>query len=317
MGLWRAQAGKQHVAVHPVHARVGRVAQFQVRSGRACGSAAPSRTMYRRGSPQCTHEAAPPCNTAATSVVRGVSIMPFRGASQNLVVGGQQCAERNSHPGSGAWPGAGTGRRFHGNLCSHSPSGYAPPPSASTKGPDSGVAVAHAVFVLLSAAVDLEKDGSGSRERGLQASSMNRPARPDAWWFIFGDATFCTFFWCQTHQVSSVAAHFQPPRAWCSGAHLPGSVPFARQTPIAGARVGPAPCTTPPLRSGCLSTHRAAWSMPAKGGLFNALRRFGRRKSLHARIDAGTNGVDVGPRPHLGITPVHLGRGKTGVYMGG
>jgi hypothetical protein len=33
--------------------------------------------MYRRESPQCIHEALPACTTAATSVVRGVSIMPL------------------------------------------------------------------------------------------------------------------------------------------------------------------------------------------------------------------------------------------------
>jgi hypothetical protein len=32
--------------------------------------------------------------------------------------------------------------------------------------------------------------------------------------------------------------------------------------------------------------------------------------ALHAGIDAGANGVDVGPGPHGGVAPVHLGRGK-------
>ena len=40
-------------------------------------SRSPSRTMYRRESPQWIQVAVPACNTAATRVVRGVSIMPF------------------------------------------------------------------------------------------------------------------------------------------------------------------------------------------------------------------------------------------------
>ena len=38
------------------------------------------RTTYRRESPQCTQVAEVPCRTAATSVVRGVSSMPFSAA---------------------------------------------------------------------------------------------------------------------------------------------------------------------------------------------------------------------------------------------
>ena len=73
----RAQAGKQHVAVHAVHARWGALRSSRYEWSRVRVSKSPSRTMYSRESPQWTHEAAPPCNTAATSVVRGVSIMPF------------------------------------------------------------------------------------------------------------------------------------------------------------------------------------------------------------------------------------------------
>ena len=38
-------------------------------------SNAPSRTTYRRESPQCTQCSSPSCTSAATSVVRGVSSM--------------------------------------------------------------------------------------------------------------------------------------------------------------------------------------------------------------------------------------------------
>ena len=37
----------------------------------------PLRTRYRRESPQCAQVAVPFCTTAATTVVRGVSSMPF------------------------------------------------------------------------------------------------------------------------------------------------------------------------------------------------------------------------------------------------
>ena len=39
-------------------------------------SSAPSRTTYRRESPQCTQCSSPDCTSPATSVVRGVSSKP-------------------------------------------------------------------------------------------------------------------------------------------------------------------------------------------------------------------------------------------------
>jgi len=40
---------------------------------RVRASSLPSRTQYRRESPQCSQVACPPCTTAATTVVRGES----------------------------------------------------------------------------------------------------------------------------------------------------------------------------------------------------------------------------------------------------
>src|SRR5690606_36973612 len=39
-------------------------------------------------------------------------------------------------------------------------------------------------------------------------------------------------------------------------------------------------------------------------------------KALHAGVDAGANGIDVGPRTHRRVTPVHLGRCETGCVHG-
>ena len=74
----RTQAGEQHVAVDAFQRRRSARCAVPCRtSGRACVSNWPERTMYRRESPSEPSGHCPSCTRAATSVVRGVSIMPL------------------------------------------------------------------------------------------------------------------------------------------------------------------------------------------------------------------------------------------------
>src|SRR5678810_74619 len=46
--------------------------------------------------------------------------------------------------------------------------------------------------------------------------------------------------------------------------------------------------------------------------LLDPLRRIVGRIALHAGVDAGADGVDVGPRTERAVAPVHLGSGEAG-----
>ena len=98
-----------------------------------------------------------------------------------------------------------------------------------------------------------------------------------------------------------------------SAARSRGQFLLQREHALRPRPAGRATCTTRSPRSGCPGRLRSRDSDRFSRSFSMPLRRVVERIALHAGVDAGADGVDVGPRARrLPSRRVHLGRGEAG-----
>ncbi len=269
-------------------------------SGRACGRSArrraPGTGASRRSAPS---RRAPPCSRQATTVVRGVSISALLGrVAQQMVVAGdgslvqeaQRIASGRLRPRAGS-RGQRLQRELRGDLalrCAAHAVGEREQPRVAR------VAIAHAVFVFLRPPLRLtwktEKRMGRLRPYARQMQVLELAASAVSRKLQLGvlrrsvsrDSSFCS-------------ANTLCGRDSGSSAHAPlDDLDEVVGVDVAGARAA--------QRAGGPSRCAAA--------------RRG-RVALHAGVDAGADGVDVGPRARACRSRRYIsGAAKPGVYIG-